>query len=130
MAIDPGRDKCGVVVMTVEGEIKLQRVIETTSLESVLIELAREFKVNVVVLGDGTTSKVARQKISSVLPNVNIEVINERHTTEEARRLYWIKNPPCGWRKLLPTSMQAPPVPIDDIAAEVLAKRYLKDKSL
>ena len=130
MAIDPGRDKCGVVVMTVEGEIKLQRVIETTSLESVLIELAREFKVNVVVLGDGTTSKVARQKISSVLPNVNIEVINERHTTEEARHLYWIKNPPCGWRKLLPTSMQTPPVPIDDIAAEVLAKRYLKDKSL
>ena len=128
MAIDPGRDKCGVVVMSIEGNIEYQQVIETISLESVLVELSDRFELRTIVLGDGTTSKAARKRILSILPNVAIEVVNERHTTEEARRLYWKKNPPHGWRKLLPTSMQEPPVPVDDIAAEVLANKFLRNE--
>ena len=124
LSIDPGRDKCGLVVMSVEGNIEYQRVIETTSLEAVLVELSDKFELQTIVLGDGTTSKAARQRILSILPNAAIEIVNERHTTEEARRLYWKKNPPHGWRRLLPTSMQVPPVPVDDIAAEVLANKY------
>ena len=124
MAIDPGRDKCGVVVMNYEGNIKYQSVIETSSLETVLTELSGTFELKTIVLGDGTTSKEARRRITSTLPNIKIEVVNERHTTEEARKLYWKKNPPCGWRRLLPISMQMPPVPVDDIAAEVLANKY------
>ena len=128
MAIDPGRDKCGVVVMSIEGNIEYQQVIETISLESVLVELSDRFELRTIVLGDGTTSKAARKRILSILPNVAIDVVNERHTTEEARRLYWKKNPPHGWRKLLPTSMQEPPVPVDDIAAEVLANKFLRNE--
>ena len=128
VAIDPGRDKCGVVVMTEDGDIKFQRVIETTTLEAVMLELFNEFELQMVVLGNGTTSKEARQRISSTLPNIHIEVVNERHTTEEARKLYWKKNPPSGWRRLLPTSMQVPPVPVDDIAAEVLARKFLSNE--
>ena len=128
VAIDPGRDKCGVVVMTEDGDIKFQRVIETTTLEAVMLELFNEFELQMVVLGNGTTSKEARQRISSTLPNIHIEVVNERHTTEEARKLYWKKNPPSGWRRLLPTSMQVPPVPVDDIAAEVLARKFLRNE--
>ena len=128
LAIDPGRDKCGVVVMSFEGDIKFQEVIETASLESVLAELSTKFELRTIVLGDGTTSKAAKQRILSILPNLQVEVINERHTTEEARKLYWKKNPPCGWRRLLPTSMQVPPVPVDDIAAEVIAKKFLRSE--
>lgn len=124
MAIDPGRDKCGVVVMSIDGNIEYQSVVETTTFETVLIELSKKFKFSTIVLGDGTTSKTARQRILSTLPDIHIEVVNERHTTEEARKLYWKKNPPRGWRRLLPTSLQVPPVPVDDIAAEVLANKY------
>ena len=66
--------------------------------------------------------------MSSILPNVHIKVVDERHTTEEARKLYWKKNPPRGWRKLLPTSMQVPPVPVDDLVAEILARRFLENE--
>ncbi len=128
LAIDPGRDKCGVVVMSFEGDIEYQKVIETASLESVLADLSKKFELRTVVLGDGTTSKAAKQRILSILPNIQVEVVNERHTTEEARKLYWKKNPPCGWRRFLPTSMQVPPVPVDDIAAEVLAKKFLRSE--
>ena len=128
VAIDPGRDKCGIVVMTEDGDIKFQRVIETATLEAVILELSNEFELQTVVLGNGTTSKEARKKISTTFPNIHIEVVNERHTTEEARKLYWKKNPPSGWRRLLPTSMQVPPVPVDDIAAEVLARKFLRNE--
>ena len=128
MAIDPGRDKCGIVVMTKDCSIKFQGVIETAALESVISELSNEFELQTVILGNGTTSKEAKKKISSTLPNIQIEVVNEKYTTEEARKLYWQKNPPRGWRKLLPTSMQVPPVPVDDLVAEILARNFLRNE--
>ena len=126
LAIDPGREKCGVVVMDKNFDIKFQNVIATSSLESKLLELSRKLDLQKVVLGDGTTSNSAKQMISSTLPNIHIEIIDEHHTTEEARKLYWKKNPPSGWRRLLPTSMQVPPVPVDDLVAEILARRFLE----
>ena len=114
--------------MNSEGDIKYQSVIESVALETVLAELSSTFDLKTIVLGDGTTSKEARRRITSILPNIKIEVVNERHTTEEARKLYWKKNPPRGWRRLLPISMQVPPVPVDDIAAEVLARKFLRNE--
>ena len=128
LAIDPGRDKCGVVVMNKNFDIKFQSVIATSSLESKTLELSRKFELQAIILGDGTTSNLAKQLMSSILPNIHIEVVDERHTTEEARKLYWEKNPPRGWRRLLPTSMQVPPVPVDDLVAEILSRRFLENE--
>ena len=35
-------------------------------------------------------------------------------------------NPPRGWRRLLPVSMQMPPEPYDDYVAVILAQRFLR----
>ncbi len=59
--------------------------------------------------------------------NLEVKIVDEKHTTEEARRLYWKNNPPRGLRKFLPTSMQVPPEPVDGIVAEILAMRFLKN---
>ena len=125
MAIDPGRCKSGVVVMNKNFDTLFQKVIESLTIEPVILELFDKFKIETIILGNGTTSKDVKQIISSALPNVHIEIVEESYTTEEARKLYWKKNPPHGWRKFLPTSMQVPPVPVDDLVAEILAKRYL-----
>ena len=127
MGIDPGRDKCGVAVLDVAGDIKFQRVIPTDELDRAIKSLAAEFDIATVILGDGTTHKAAAQKVSAA--GLNFQLVDEKHTTEEARRLYWKKNPPRGWRKLLPTSMQVPPEPVDAIVAEILVRRYLEAKS-
>ncbi len=123
MGIDPGKDKCGVAVLTASGEIKFQRVVPTEELDTVIKNLATEFEIQAVILGDGTTHKAAAQKISAA--GLKFQLVDEKHTTEEARREYWKKNPPKGWRKLLPTSMQVPPEPVDAIVAEILVKRFL-----
>ena len=124
MGIDPGRDKCGVAILTAAGDIKFQRVIPTEELDTVIKNLAAEFEIEKVILGDGTTHKAAAQKISSA--GLTFQLVDEKHTTEEARREYWKKNPPQGWRKFLPTSMQVPPEPVDAIVAEILVKRFLR----
>ena len=123
MGIDPGRDKCGVAILTAAGEIKFQRVIQTEELDAVIKNLAAEFAIEKVILGDGTTHKAAAQKVKAA--GLTFELVDEKHTTEEARREYWVKNPPRGWRKFLPTSMQVPPEPVDAIVAEILVRRFL-----
>ena len=127
MGIDPGRDKCGVAVLTAAGEIKFQRVVPTEELADVIKNLAAQLEIKSVILGDGTTHKSAAQKISEA--GLSFRLVDEKHTTEEARRLYWEKNPPRGWRKLLPTSMQVPPDPVDAIVAEILVRRFLESES-
>lgn len=123
MGIDPGKDKCGVAVLTASGEIKYQRVVATEELDTVIKTLAAQFDIESVILGDGTTHKAAAQKVKAA--GLNFQLVDEKHTTEEARREYWKKNPPRGWRRLLPTSMQVPPEPVDAIVAEILVRRYL-----
>lgn len=126
MGIDPGRDKCGVAVLNAAGDIQFQRVVATDELDNVIKNLAADFDIATVILGDGTTHKFAAEKISAA--GLNYRLVDEKHTTEEARRLYWQKNPPRGWRRLLPTSMQVPPEPVDALVAEILVRRFLESK--
>ena len=123
VGIDPGRDKCGVAVLNSSAEILFEEVIETAEFETVLKNLIAQFNLKLAILGNGTTHKNAEKILRSL--NLEVKVVDEKHTTEEARRLYWKKNPPRSWRKILPTSMQVPPVPVDGIVAEILVTRHL-----
>ena len=124
IGVDPGRDKCGVAVLNSEGDVKFSKVISTDELELTLQKLAARFDVKLLILGNGTTHLDAENKIKAL--NLPVEVVDEKFTTEQARKLYWKKNPPKGWRKFLPTSMQVPPEPVDNLVAEILVLRHLK----
>ena len=128
LAIDPGREKCGVCLTDGNGSIGYQRVIETVRLEEIISTLISDNAIDAIVLGDGTTSADARKRIETIAVNIPIEIVDEKHTTEQARVLYWKKNPPRGWRRLLPTSMQVPPEPVDHLVAEILAQRFQSQK--
>lgn len=123
--LDPGRDKCGFAVLDDTGKVMLQRVIETKNLEQEILAAQREFAFTHLVEGNGTTSKDARVRVQKILPDLPITVINEYRTTELAKGEYWKANPPKGWRRLLPITMQVPPVPVDDFVAVILGRRYL-----
>ena len=123
VGIDTGRDKCGVAVLNSDGEIFFEKVIETANFEQTLKNLFAQYNFEIAILGDGTTHKNAEKILRSL--NIEVKIVDEKHTTEEARRLYWKKNPPHGWRKLLPVSMQVPPEPVDGIVAEILVTRFL-----
>ena len=123
MGVDPGKDKCGVAVLDSEGEVKFSEVIATSEFETVMQKLSAQFEIELVILGNGTTHANAEKKLCAL--GLKVQVVDEKFTTEQARHLYWKKFPPQGWRKFLPTSMQVPPVPVDNLVAEILVERYL-----
>jgi RNase H-fold protein (predicted Holliday junction resolvase) len=125
LAIDPGRLKCGVaVVNSNDGQPVYQAVIETADLSKTLADMEQRFSPDVIVIGDGTTSAEAAQvvKETSKLP---VELVDEKFTSQMARKRYFEHNPPRGLRKLLPISLQTPGKPIDDYVAVILAEKYL-----
>ena len=124
-ALDPGRDKCGLAVLSASGEILLQQVIQTASLEQEILRMMENYHPQVLVLGDGTTSRQEKERIGAAAPALQVEVVDEYRTTEQAKTEYWKAHPPTGWRRLLPTTMQVPPVPVDDFVAVILARRFL-----
>lgn len=124
-AVDPGRDKCGMAVLSRSGDILMQQVVSTSSLEQEIALVVEQYNPEVLLLGNGTTSSQAEGRIRSAAPNIAVEVVDEYRTTEQARGEYWKAHPPKGLRRLLPVSMQVPPVPVDDFVAVILARRFL-----
>lgn len=123
LAIDPGREKCGIAVLNDKKEILLRQVIATKDLAKAVQEISRNDSEYVLVMGNGTSSRSAGKLLQQVTGQ-KIVFVDEYRTTDAARVRYWQENPPQGWRKLLPVSLQVPPVPVDDYAALLLAERY------
>lgn len=128
LGIDPGRLKTGVAAVGAQGEILWRAIIAPDSLEARLPELLSQWEISVIALGDSTASENARAQIERAIMGTEIElrIVDESGSTLEARPLYWADNPRSGWRKLVPLSLQEPPVPIDDYAAAVVARRALE----
>ena len=125
LAVDPGRDKCGLVVSD-EVTILDRSVVAMADLPNVLREWGKQYHVDQVALGDRTGQETVQGHVAEQLPGVPITLIKEVNTTLLARRRYFADHPPKGWRMLLPVSMQVPPEPYDDYAAQVILARFMK----
>ena len=125
VAVDPGRDKCGLAALDSDGNILSRRVVPTAELAVQAKDMAVCSDAGRIVLGNGTTHSQAEQCLRAAMPGLPIEIVDEYRTTELAKKLYWKINPPRGWRKLLPVGMQVPPEPVDDLVAVILARRAL-----
>lgn len=129
IAVDPGREKCGIAVVESNEDVVLQQVVETSELVSCVRRLAEQYATFTVLLGDGTAHKQAETELRGVQVGdklLTVELVDEKHSTEEARHLYWKYNPPKGLKRLIPVSMQVPPEPVDGYVAIILAHRYLR----
>ena len=129
-AVDPGREKCGVAVVAMDGAIAKRLVVPTLTLQEEIASILTTGKIQVLLCGNGTgsTEQAAMLQELAEQHKVQFFVVDEKHTTEEARKLYWQQQPPQGWRRLLPTTMQTPPVPVDDYVAVLLAWKYQRTK--
>lgn len=124
IAIDPGREKCGVAIVAGNGIVLRHKIIATVDVVETVREAMNGKAVSRVILGDATASQEVRKHLSAAFSEIELIIIAEKNSTLEARPLYWKDNPPQGWRRFFPLSLQVPPVPIDDYAAIVLAKRF------
>lgn len=126
LGFDPGRDKCGLAVMGRERQLLYHQVVPSQEAIATIKQLYRQFVIETIVMGDQTTAKSWKQKISGELSiSVPIVLVDERYSSLEARDRYWQMYPPKGLQLLIPQGLRQPPRPIDDIVAILLIERYL-----
>ncbi len=124
IAVDPGRDKCGLALVRCDGCVLHKAVVPAGEIGQVVARLLEDYPCSALALGDRT----AASDIEAVIgERVQVEAVfvDEHRSTEQGRRRYFRDNPPRGWRRLLPIGLQTPPCPYDDYVAVVLAERYL-----
>ena len=126
LGIDPGRSKTGLALVDGKGEIISLHIADSKNIDREISEFTRNNCPARIVLGNGTNSRIICEATQKVLPNIAVVEVEEAHSTEEARTLYWKKNPPQGWRKLIPMGMLVPPIPLDAYAAVILVRRFLE----
>ena len=126
LAVDPGREKCGVAVLAADGTVLLQKVVPTAQLAATAAHIIHTYAPT-VIMGNGTTSAAARARIEEL--GTEVTLVDEYRTTDAAKAAYWAAHPPRGWRWLIPRGMLVPPVPVDDFVAVILAQRYLTEVS-
>ena len=127
LGIDPGRSKTGLALVDGNGKIVSLHNADSQNINNEILEFTKENCPAQIVLGNGTNSRNICEVVRKVLPNISVTVVEEAHSTEEARALYWEENPPKGWKKLVPIGMLVPPIPLDAYAAVILVRRFLED---
>ena len=125
LAIDPGREKTGIAILK-NSDVLEHKIINSEELVQIIKSLLEKYIIKTIVMGNGTSSKKKYDLLKREFIDRDIVLINEYRTTDEARKLYFHENPPKGWKKLIPLGMQVPPVPVDDYAAIVIGRKYLK----
>jgi RNase H-fold protein (predicted Holliday junction resolvase) len=126
LGFDPGRLKCGVAVMNSSRQLLIHEVVPAEEAIAVIESFFHQFGINLLVIGDRTTSKKWQEHIAESLSiPLPIVQVDERYSTLEARDRYWQMYPPRGLTRLIPQGMRQPPRAIDDIVAILLIERYL-----
>ena len=127
LGVDPGRSKTGLALVDGAGKIVKLHIAESQNIDNEIVEFIKNSCPVHIVLGNGTNSRNIGESVKRVLNDVMVAVVEEAHSTEEARTLYWQENPPKGMKKLIPLGMLVPPVPLDAYAAVILVRRFLED---
>jgi RNase H-fold protein (predicted Holliday junction resolvase) len=136
IAIDPGREKCGVAVVAAKRGVLFRAVVDSKKLTELVGRLNSAYHPVRILMGNGTGHNPLAQEMALILKNRqeadenSLLLVDEYGTTEDARRLYWRENPPRGWRRLIPLGLQTPPEPVDGYVAWILAERYLHGEGL
>lgn len=130
--IDPGRYKIGFALAD-GGELLFSAIIpkaEEQTLREALVsrewqalarwriegsaENAEGKELENIYVGDGTSSSDILTLLGGVF---GVRCVDEKGSTLEGRRRYWLLHPPKGLWRLVPVSLRVPPRDIDDLAA-------------
>ena len=152
LAIDPGRQKCGIAVVQRDGTPLKREIVPVERLLPTVLELTAKYAPVAIVCGDGTGAKpilkLLRENIkaavqeadqetdkndslepaSPVLTILTIVTIDESYSSEQARARFLRENRPPLLQRLLPPSLRTPWRPYDDYVAQILAERYWQSR--
>lgn len=127
ISIDPGKSKCGLVLVDINEKKINQAIILRTEL---LVEHVRNLKaseeITKVIIGNGTTSKEKIDNFQFI--KKDLIVVEEKNTTYRAKERYFELFPITGLGILIPREIFIFNKNLDAVAALIILEDYCKSK--
>ena len=127
ISIDPGTKKCGYAAVGSNLSVLQRKVIPTEKIAGTIEDSLNIYKINKIILGNGTNYKNIEKRLKNHFPRLRIILIEEEFSTLEARKKYFEAHPPRGISKLIPLSLRVPSCHYDDFVAVILAEKYFRN---
>jgi len=127
ISIDPGKYKCGLVIV----DISEKKVYKAIILKSELIEdyvknLNAVEEISKIIIGNGTTSGDIREKLNFF--KQEIITFEEKNTTYRAKARYFELFPISGMKFLMPREVFILNKNLDAISALIILEDFCKMK--
>ena len=127
LSIDPGKCKCGLVLVDLnQKKVDQAIVINTELLPKYVKNLKRFEKISKVIIGNGTTSKQTIEKLEFL--KKDLVIVEEKNTTLRAKKRYFELFPVRGLKILLPKEMLIMNKNLDALSALIILEDYCNDK--
>ena len=127
ISIDPGRNKCGLVVAeTSEKKVFKATIIQSELLQEYVRQIINSEEISKIIIGNGTTSREMRERLDFF--KKEIITFEEKNTTYRAKARYFDLFPIKGWKFLIPREIFILNKNLDAISALVILEDYCKLK--
>ena len=127
ISIDPGKFKCGLVVVDIDKQTVDQAVVLNTEfLPKFLKTLKSVENISKIIIGNGTTSRELRKKLDFL--KKEIITFEEKNTTYRAKARYFELFPISGLKFLIPREVFLINKNLDAISALIILEDYCKIK--
>ena len=127
ISIDPGKSKCGLVLVDINiKKVYKAIVIKSELLENYVRDLNTAENISKIIIGNGTTSEVIREKLDFI--KKKIITFEEKNTTYRAKARYFELFPIRGLKCLIPREVFILNKNLDAISALIILEDYCKMK--
>ena len=127
ISIDPGKCKCGLVLVDLHQK-KVDRavVLNTEFLSKYVKTLITYETISKVIIGNGTTSRQNSKKLDFI--NTDLIIVEEKNTTFRAKKRYFELFPIRGLKTLLPKEIFLMNKNLDAVSALIILEDYYNQK--
>ena len=127
ISIDPGKSKCGLVLVDINKKTVDQAIVINTELLPKYVRTLKNLEnVSIVIIGNGTTSKENIEKLKFI--KKDIIIFEEKNTTFRAKKRYFELFPIRGLKIFLPKEFFIMNKNLDAVSALIILEDYCNDK--
>ena len=127
ISIDPGKNKCGIVVAeTSEKKVFKAKIIKSELIQEFVRNIINFEEISKIIIGNGTTSRNIINELNFF--KKDIIFFEEKNTTFRAKARYFELFPISGWKFLIPREVFILNKNLDAISALIILEDYCKLK--
>ena len=127
ISIDPGKCKCGLVLVDIDKKRVDQAIVINTEVLPKYVKTLKSIEnISKVIMGNGTTSKENIEKLGFL--KKDLVIFEEKNTTYRAKKRYFELFPTRGLKMLLPKELFILNKNLDAVSALIILEDYCHDK--